>query len=317
MSFNRTKGSAMLALLLLLPLAACDTGTDAEFGSMSILLTDAVDDEVTEAWVTITDIYLQEESGEMDPENSRVPLMEDAEETVELTSLANQVSGLVHGVTVPAGTYDQLRLVISDGCIVVNDGSAETIYRSSPGYDWCDPDEGEPSYATLHMPSYAQSGAKILLHHYEVTNGEHSILLDFDVSESYGRLAGNSGMWVMHPVIHWAEVSLTGAAEVTLSAGEVELPGETGLDDFSATLTPTEGDPKTEAFAYNDTDDVYEVLFDFLIPDNGPFEIELMAPEGLTVTVDPASPQIVEPGSGETVTVDWTLQSATVEGGGS
>lgn len=312
MSMSPTKGLATLALLLALPLAACESGTDAEFGTVSINLTDAASEEVTTAWVTITDIYLQQESGEMDPENSRVYLMEDGDETHELLSLANDVEDLVVGATVPAGIYDQLRLVITDGCIVVGEGETATVYSSSDSYDLCGPVD-----ARLHMPSYAQSGAKILLRGLEVSGGHQILLLDFDVSESYGHQAGNSGMWVMHPVIHWADMSFTAGADVTLSAGEVTLPEGFDLGQFSATLLPTTGDSARVDFTDDDTDGIFEVGFHPLIPDNGPFDIRLNAPDGLTVEVDPASPVTVSPASDETATVDWVLQSATEDGGGS
>lgn len=313
MRLGSTKGLATLALLLVLPLAACESGTDAEFGTVSINLTDATSEHVTEAWVTITDIYLQQhDDGEMDPENSRVYLMEDGDETHELLSLANKVQELVADQPVPVGTYGQLRLVITDGCIVVGEDEAATVYSSSPGYDLCGPSDGQ-----LQMPSYAQSGAKILLRGFEVTSGVHSLLVDFDVSQSFGRQAGNSGMWVMHPVIHWSEISLSAAAEVTLDTGDVSLPEGFDLGQFSATLLPTTGDSARVDFTDENTDGIYEVGFYFLIPDNGPFDIRLNAPEGLTVDVDPDSPATVSPASGETAIVDWVLQSATEDGGGS
>ncbi|MFW5947234.1 MAG: hypothetical protein ACOCUW_01970, partial [Gemmatimonadota bacterium] len=84
MTFSRTTGIAAFALLLTLPVAACDSGTDAEFGSLAIQLTDAAGEEIVEAWVTITDIYLQGESGESDPPQGRHYLLEGASETHEL-----------------------------------------------------------------------------------------------------------------------------------------------------------------------------------------------------------------------------------------
>lgn len=312
MTFIRTKGIALLALLLVLPLAACESGTDAQFGTVSLKLTDAMSEEVTEAWVTITDVYLQEESGEEDPLNSRVYLMEDGEETYELLSLAEDVADLVVGAEVSTGVYDQLRLVITGGCIVVGDGEAATVYGSSDSYDLCGPVDQR-----LHMPSYAQSGAKILLYNYEVVGGQQILLLDFDVSQSFGHEAGNSGMWVMHPVIHWSELGLTVGADVTLSPGEVTLPEGFDLGQFSATLLPTTGDSSRVDFTDVDENGIYELAFQYKDPDNGPFDIRLNAPEGLTVETDPASPVTVSPASGETAYVDWVLQSATEESSGS
>lgn len=302
MQFSRATGIAALALLLTLPAAACDDTTDAEFGEVSIQLTDAAGEEVVDAWVTITDIYFQQESGENDPEDSRVYILEDATETHELTSLSETVEELVVGELVPTGTYGQLRVVISGGCIVTDLGSV----FATDGYGECGAADG-----LLNMPSFAQTGAKVLLNGLEVTGGQQVLLLDFNVEESFGQEAGMSGMWVMEPVIHASNITLTGGIAVTLSEGDVTLPEGYDLGQFSATMVPTVGDDSQVDFADDDGDGTYELAFRYLITDNGPFEVQLNAPEGLTVTVDPASPVMVDPASAETATVDWVLQSAS------
>lgn len=300
--FSRTKGIATLALLLTFPVAACDGGTDAEFGSLSIQLTDAAGEEVVEAWVTITDIYLQQESGDNDPEGSRVYLLENGNETHELLSLANSVADLVVGQEVPTGTYGQLRIVISDGCIEVDDG---TVFSSSTGYDLCGARDGE-----LQMPSFAQTGAKVLLNGLEVTGDQQIMMLDFDVEDSFGRETGGSGMWVMTPVIHASDITLTAGIAVTLDPGQVTLPQGYSMGDYSATMLPAEGDSSRVSFTDDNGDGTFELAFQFLIPGNGPFSVRFNDPDGLESAVDPASPVSVSPASGETANVDWVLQSA-------
>lgn len=288
-----------LAAALAFSVAACDTGTETRTGTVSILLTDAPG-EVVEAWVTITDIYLQGQVGEEDPQPGRVYLLEDADETHELLSLANTVEELVSGVEVPVGHYGQLRMVITGGCIRTAD---DAVYASSPDYELC----GERT-GTLKMPSYAQSGAKVVLHGLQVTAGEQAIVLDFDVSQSFGRLAGQSGMWVMTPVIHATRLESVATILTTLSAGAVTLPDGYALDQFSATLTPTEGD--TSRVTFRAAGGEFRANFRFLVPEQGPFQVRLNAPDGLTVTVAPESPQSVSPAAGESVDIDWVLQSA-------
>jgi hypothetical protein len=291
---------AAVTLALALPMAACDTGTETRTGSVSVLLTDAPSLELVEAWVTITDIYFQGQGGEDDPPGGRVYLLADADETHELLSLANTVAELVADAEVPTGTYGQLRVVISDGCIVTG---ADEVYASSAGYDLCGARTG-----TLHMPSFAQSGAKVLLHGFQVTSGEQVILLDFDVSQSFGRPAGASGMWVMTPVIHGATIQEAAGIAATLGAGEVTLPEGFELGQFSATLTPAEGD--TSRVEFREVDGVFRADFRYLIAGQAPFQVRLNAPAGLAVTVAPTSPQSVSPASGTTATIDWVLQSA-------
>ena len=304
--FGRTKGIATLALALTLPVAACDDGTEAEFGSVTVQLTDAPGEEVVEAWVTITDIYLQGEDGEEDSEGSRVYLLQDAQETHELLSLANTVEELVVGQEVPTGTYGQLRIVISEGCIETDDGS---VFASSEAFELCGAVTG-----SLQMPSFAQTGAKVLLNGLTIDGGQQVLLLDFNVADSFGRAAGQSGRWVMNPVIHASEIDLTAGVDATLSAGDVTLPDGYELGQFSATLLPTSSDSSQVMFTDVDGDGIFEAAFDFLLPETGPFELRLNAPEGLTVTVDPEALQTLSPTSGSTETVDWVLQSASEEG---
>lgn len=296
---RRLSGLAILGLMM--SVAACEeSGTDPRFGSVTILLTDAPGDEVVEAWVTITDIYLQGQGGEGDPPGGRVFIMQGGEETHELLSLANTTTELVGSVQLPTGTFGQLRVVIPEGCIRLADGR---VYSSSEEFDLCGDRTGR-----LQMPSFAQSGVKVQIQGLEITGGQQTFLLDFDVSQSFGHQAGQSGMWVMQPLIHGAQVQDAVAVAVTLDAGEVELPDGYDLSDFSVTLTPEEGD--VSELAFEEVDGVFTATFQFLLPENGPFEVELNAPTGLTVVVDPDSPETVSPGTGETATVDWVLVSA-------
>jgi hypothetical protein len=296
--FPRFHRLSVLALALLIPAAACDTGSDPAFGSVSILLTDAPGD-VTEAWVTFTDIYLQGGGDEADPPGGRFYMLQDGDETHELIALQNNFAELVLDVVVPAGTYGQVRVVISGGCIVVED----TGVYATPGYDLC----GEPT-GSLQMPSFAQSGVKVLMHGFEVTGGDQTLLFDVDVEQTFGHQAGQSNMWVMDPVIHGAEIHLATTVLVTLSADEeLELPEEMTLGAFSATLTPDVGDESTVDF--EPANDVYRAVFRYLIAGNGPFEVALNAPEGFTAVVDPASPETVSPGPGQTAEIHWVLQS--------
>jgi hypothetical protein len=311
---KRFTGTLMVLLAFVFPITACDTGTEGRFGSLSILLTDEPG-ELLEAWVTITGIYLQGDVGEQDPPQGRYYLMtngEDAAVTVELLSLANKVFELVGNKPVPAGTYGQLRVVLSDGCVVTQDGD---IYRSSPGYTACEDSENYDDWevaGSLQMPSFAQTGAKVLLNGFTVTTGGQSLLLDFDVSQSFGRLAGASGKWVMTPVIHAEEIGLTVGVTATLALAEnVTLPGDGTLADFSATLTPTGGDESTVDFTFVESNDTFEAHFRFLIPDNGPFDLELNWPGGLTGTVSPEPLQEgLNPASGQIVTIEWVIETA-------
>ena len=100
------------------------------------------------------------------------------------------------------------------------------------------------------MPSYAQSGLKVNLPGGSVKlDGEQTVVLvDFDVSQSFGKEAGASDRWVMSPVLTATELQFTGSAKVTLTKDPaLTLPSINGtpvtLDQFKATLTKSGGTP--------------------------------------------------------------------------
>ncbi|MCH7639060.1 MAG: DUF4382 domain-containing protein, partial [Bacteroidetes bacterium] len=187
-----------------------------------------------------------------------------------------------------AGRYHQLRLVISGGYIEVeDDDGGSTIYASSDDYA---AEQGVVAEGQLQMPSYASSGLKITLPNElaEIEGDQNIVLLDFDVTESYGRQAGNSGMWVMHPVVHASDLAFTGGVSVSLVLDDdVTLPEGVTLADFSAELDKG-GDVLSIPFTDLDGDSVYTVDFLYLAP--GLYPMGIAAPEGLTITTDPALP---------------------------
>jgi hypothetical protein len=309
--FGRTAGFAVLALALL-PLAACDSGTSANMGSLQILLTDAPGDFV-QAVVTIDHIYLQPDSSEPHTGSGldRQDLMT-TPTTQNLLSLANDVTTLVDGAPVPEGSYAQLRFVVSDACIEVeNNDSTTTIYATRSDYTEC----GTPA-ATLQTPSFDQTGIKVQMPDgaLTVTGSQQILLVDFDVSQSFGHDAG-TGMWAMQPVIRATNVELTGGVDVNLSLGQdVQLPvinnAQVTLGDFQATLS---GEAVPAAFTDPDGDGVFTAHFLYLDPSAGPFEAGIRGPDGLTFTLAPADSQSVSLSSGDTSAVDFTVTGATAQ----
>ncbi len=150
--------------------------------------------------MTIDRIYLQPSE---DSDAGRIVLLED-DVTTDLLTLADSLHSLIQGASIPEGSYTQLRFVISGAYLEVEGtGATNEIYASSPTY------AGLPAGAvvtgSLQMPSFAQTGIKVTLPGDAVTIGDDEIVtlvVDFDVSQSFGKAAGASGMWVMTPVLH-------------------------------------------------------------------------------------------------------------------
>jgi len=198
-SIRRTLGAALVASLVVLGGVSCDSPTALRTGQISLLLTDAPGD-IVKAVVTIEQVYLQG-AGDESPRT----VLRDEPLTVDLLTLADVTMDLVDGLEIRAGTYGQLRFVISGAYIEV-EGATETetmIYASSPAYSGL-PD-GAAVDGALQMPSFAQTGLKVNLpgDAIVVVADDHvTLVVDFDVSQSFGQQAGASGMWVMTPVLN-------------------------------------------------------------------------------------------------------------------
>jgi hypothetical protein len=191
---------ALLAVMPILALASCSSTTEVRTGQLSLMLTDAPGDVVS-AVVTIDRIYLQPADDE-DNEGRIILLEEDV--TTDLLTLVDDLEELIADFEIPVGTYRGLRFVISGAYIEVEQvGGSTKIYASSPTYAGL-PDDAVVD-GNLQMPSLAQSGLKITLPGNAVVideDEETTLIIDFDVAASFGQLAGQSGNWVMHPVIH-------------------------------------------------------------------------------------------------------------------
>ncbi|HYO56457.1 DUF4382 domain-containing protein [Archangium sp.] len=274
---------------------------------VTIKLTDAPGD-FKRAVVTISEVELLGEG-----ENNRIVLLNQAK-TTDLLTLANDTADLVKDAVVPAGTYKELRFVITGAFIEVEEAGGSTkIYASSSDYEGLP--EGAQVAGQLHMPSYGQSGLKVKIADPVTVEGEQKVILvDFDVAQSFGHQAGNSGRWVMTPVIKAAEITFSGTVTVTLTKADgVTLPSSDGrpltLADFQATLTNAGNSTETVSFTDANGDGVFEAQFHYLIP--GDFSAAIVGPSGVTFTTNPASPRPVSVGSGKQVSVAFTLTSAS------
>ncbi len=195
-------------LFVVLGLAACGDTTGSDATRLSLRLTDAPGD-LAEATVRIDEIYLQGGADD-DSASNRLVLYSGGESFDLLTLSGGRTAELVSGVEIPAGTYSQLRMVIGEASVTTLD---DRVYSTTNG--------------TLQTPSFASSGLKIKLPGGSVrVDGPAMILLvDFDVSQSFGKAAGNSGRWVMHPVVSATNLELSGGIVGSVALGEgVALP---------------------------------------------------------------------------------------------
>jgi len=126
--------------------------------------------------------------------------------TVDLLTLAASAMTLVQDVEVPSGSYSQLRFKITGACLAVEDGSGGSEVYATADFDatLC----GTAPAQQLQAPSFASSGLKVTTtgDALELTGPEKIVLVDFDVTQSFGHEASG---WVMHPVITGATLEAT------------------------------------------------------------------------------------------------------------
>jgi hypothetical protein len=276
-----------------------------------VLLTDAPGD-FKAAVVTISQIYLQGSVAD-DPETGRVVLL-DEPVTTNLLTLVNDVASLVEGTSVAAGTYGQMRFVIDGAYIEVETETGTTVY-ATPGY------AAAPAQVdgVLMCPSCAQTGIKVnFTGGLQLEESTETILVDFDVAETFGREAGNSGRWIMRPSLKATSVEAAAAVDVSLTLGSgVTLPSIGGqvltLAGFQAELrsvAAAEGSPgEILSFTDADANGTFDARYTNVLP--GEYVLELRGPAGLTFATSPAFPRTITVESGTPLNSVFTITSAS------
>ncbi|MGM0670422.1 MAG: DUF4382 domain-containing protein, partial [Gemmatimonadota bacterium] len=205
-----------------------------------------------------------------------VVLLNESTGLIELTDLVLGELEELAVADIPPGVYGQLRLRIEHAVLETDDD--DFYVMGTPDH----PDAADAT-GTLMCPSCDQSGLKVILHGMELAEGDESILvLDFDVSQSFGRQAGMSGKWIMRPVIHAAHfpgdgkgpgdggVSIEG--QVVL-APDIVIPECAGssrdVRDFvpTATATTLVDEDQDPVVRTGTVDDDGEFKINFLEPD--------------------------------------------------
>lgn len=322
---------ATLAAVALFPLlAGCEDGATATApdgdATLSVRLTDA-DGPVESVWIDVTELRLSggpDEAAPSEGGGGGVTLLSDAEDddpsndgSSDLLELSpDEVHDLVSGATVPAGIYGQLRLVIGAAVLETADG---LYLKGDPDLSALPPEiAAKPEAGTLRCPSCSQSGLKITPPGgaLELESGSSTLVLDFDVPESFAHPAGNSGAWVMRPVIVASRLEAAGTVSGTVAtAGGVSLPacggGAPTVADFLPELRSVD-DPETVKSGTVAEDGSYEIAFvpsgDWTATYADSVEVDGGAFLRFDATASPTEVTI-EPDAD--ATVDYTITSAT------
>ncbi len=301
--FRKAVLTTAVAALPFLGLAACSDSTAPDgSATLSVELTDAPSASVNRAWVKVDQLTLQGTEGGVD-------LLDEPTGYIQLTELVDRTETLVENEVVPEGSYGQLRFHIAGAALETEGGD---VYSLSGGAD----SVGLAADGDLNCPSCEETGIKVNTPEgFRLETGARILVLDFDVSESFGQQAGGSGMWVMHPTITSSDIEASGTIVGTVEADSgVEFPTcsetERSAEDFvpRALAAGTDSVVKTGTVG---SDGGYEIRF--LSPadyDMSHADTVVLDPDSLFFTASPSQESATVESGAET-TVDYTITEVT------
>lgn len=303
----RSSGKFLPILVASLMLGACDDGSP-ETGRLVINLTDAPGN-LAAAFVSVREIVLFTAEGDESAEG-RTVLTPATTEYINLLELTNGAVLELVDATVTTGIYSELRLVIDQAYVVTEDGDVfATVGAALPA--------GVVADGTLRCPSCSSSGFKVKFMDGGIDIQDNArVTVDFDVNQSFGHVAGQSGAWIMHPVLRaTSTTTLLGIITGTVSLAE------------GAVLPATCGGAATSVAQFRPTFTLGSDTFTGTPDAEGLYRVEHLMPGGYTVgsavmtfdneekltfefTPSVAAPNLPE---GETITVDFSVTGATCE----
>ncbi|WP_445664076.1 DUF4382 domain-containing protein [Fodinibius sp. AD559] len=223
------KRITLLPIALLIGLSmmfvGCGTDSDSGSGTMTVEMADAPIDSADAVNVFIERV----EVNRVGSPDGWVTLNEPQQE-YDLLELTNGATTVIGSAELEAGTYPQIRLILTkSGHSVEVDGST---------YD-------------MFIPGGPQTGIKLNINAEIEEDIEYVLLLDFDASKSVVEAGQNDqNPYILKPTIKAKEKAITGNIEGTVNPPEAE-PVIYAIDDVNAT------NPDTLASTIANTTDGY------------------------------------------------------------
>ena len=174
-------GSALVATATLV--ACGGSGSSASTGTLKLAMTDSPGCGYDHVYVTVTKIRVHQSASAGSADGGWREIAVASPQKIDLLSLTNGALQELGQVPLPAGRYEQVRLVLS------GDALANSLVLS-----------GTSNEIELRTPSGQQSGYKLQAHFDVTGNQVADMVLDFDACKSIVR-AGNSGNYNLKPVV--------------------------------------------------------------------------------------------------------------------
>lgn len=164
-------------------------------GTVRMALTDAPSCGYDHVWVTVERVRIHKSDGAGDSEGGWEEIVLDSPKRLDLLELTNGTLEELGQTDVPAGTYNQVRLVLA-----ANTGA-------NPLANSVHPTGG--AEVPLRTPSAQQSGLKLKARFEVEAGGLADLVLDFDACRSIVK-AGGSGNYNLKPVLSLSKRLQTG-----------------------------------------------------------------------------------------------------------
>lgn len=226
------------ALLLFTLACGGSGGGGSTSGSLTVRMVDGPIQGYTEINLNIQKVEVASGSGWV--------TLSTPNQTYNLLALQGGVSAtLANGVTLPAGHYTQMRLVL---------GSGNTIKLS------------DGTTADLTTPSGMQSGIKLIVNFDVVAGTTKDVVIDFDAAHSIQvTQTGMSQQYILRPTVRAVDVMVTGSISGTLTdVGGAPLAGA----EVTAQALDGGGNPTVLRRVYTGADGHYTLD---LLPVGGSF----------------------------------------------
>jgi hypothetical protein len=224
-------------------LPACGGGgSSGPSSTLNVSLADAPTSlaGVQSVFITVTGVQVQPTNGSPLTFNLNSPLSVDL-----LTLQQGNLAPLVNGASVPAGSYDWLRLILDTSA-----GKDYVLFCSSGAP--C----AAPTQIALNIPSGAETGLKIVRGFTMPVNGAIHLVVDFNVNSSIVPLP-NSMWWQLKPVLRVVATDTVGTIAGTISAVAMQA-AKFSKTACSATNLPTVYLYSTQSATTNVTpDDIF------------------------------------------------------------
>ena len=184
-----TRSSLTLALITTGLLSACGGSGDSDVGNgtLRLSLTDAPACGFETAFVTVERVRVHRSATAADADGGWSEVVLQTPQRIDLLSLTNGALAPLGQTLLPAGTYTQLRLVLSE-----NTAANPLANAVRP--------VGSTTELPLTTPSAQQSGLKLNVNIDVPQDRIADVAIDFDTCKSFVR-AGNSGRVLLKPVL--------------------------------------------------------------------------------------------------------------------